>query len=159
MLNLLKWPFLLLWRLLTLGAGRGRIGEVADRIARHGDRFANARQNEKASIARQYSGRARNAFTVGGAESLEEDFLVAVGLKAARQVREALESDANDLTRDSWLRNSSSNSRSSESASSGFVSSSSSSDSSSSESSVEAGGGSFGGGGASGGWDNPSDNS
>ncbi len=153
---LLKLPFLILWRILTLGFGRARIREISDRIERAGDRFANARDTGRAGLARNYARRASSAFTPSGAEQIEEAFLVAAGLKAAQSspVRPVRTEDSYDSRRESYTSERTSrsyDSDSSASTTSSFFDSDSSTPAASQ--SIAGEGGSFGGGGASGSWD------
>jgi len=145
--GLLKLPFLILWRILTLGAGRREIRRIADRIARYADRFANAGRAELAELARRYAGRARMCFTAAGARSLEEEFLVRIGARRPR--RSSLRDDDRDADRAQpsvlpgvgWTGGDSSSGDAPPADPSTFTS----------------GGGEFGGAGASGSWDAPAD--
>lgn len=158
-MQFLKWPFLMLWRAVTLGASVSQIRAVADRVDRHGDRFRNAGDTTHAHLADEYAGRIRQCFTETGALELEEDFLVAIGLK-----QRSPGAVVRDYESDTWNSGSSGHTPSSYGgtsyrSSSDFGSGSSgtpSSDSSgpsSSDASFTGGGGESGGGGASGSWD------
>src|SRR5262249_30228162 len=99
MSGLLKLPFLVVWRIVTLGAGRREIRRIADRIARYADRFANAGRAELAQVARRYAAKARMCFTAAGARDVEEEFLVRIGAKRPRPTGPSLVG-ADDTGRD-----------------------------------------------------------
>jgi uncharacterized membrane protein YgcG len=146
MSGLLKQPFLIVWRIVTLGAGRREIRRIADRIARYADRFENAGRAELAELARRYADRARMCFTAAGARHVEEEFLVRIGAKPPRPTR-ASPVGADDSGRDraqdgallpvAWTSSASSSDVAPPADSSSFT----------------GGGGEFGGAGASGSWE------
>jgi hypothetical protein len=104
MMGVLKLPFLILWRIVTLGAGRRAIRQIADRIARFADRFANAGDAAQARLARGYAREALVCFTAAGARWVEEEFLVRIGMKKPRPRRDQDEDDrGRDGARDSVL--------------------------------------------------------
>jgi uncharacterized membrane protein YgcG len=147
-MGVLKLPFLILWRVVTLGAGQPEIRQIADRIARFADRFANAGDGAQARLARGYSLRASLCFTAAGARAVEEEFLVRIGMRKPR-MRPVQDDDSDrDRARDTVLPSAvwPGGDAASGDASSG--------DSSSGDRSPS-GGGHFGGAGASGSWDDP----
>lgn len=157
-MQFLKWPFLMLWRAVTFGSNVSAIATVADRVDRHGDRFRNASDSLRARLADEYAGRIRHCFTESGALELEEDFLVAVGLKerAARSGPRSNETDS------MWTSSNSSYTGmgyggSTTGPSSGY--STGTSEPTSSDPAFTGGGGESGGGGASGSWDSASPDS
>ena len=147
MTRLLKLPFLILWRILTLGAGWGEIRRTADRIARYADRFANAGRRDLADLTHGYADRAGMCFFAAGARGVEEEFLVRIGAKRPRPRPVSGRDDDRDRTSNSGLP-----------AAGWAGGSASSGDSSASDpSTYSGGGGEFGGAGASGSWDAPAD--
>ncbi|MBL8018910.1 MAG: hypothetical protein JNM27_04515 [Leptospirales bacterium] len=143
-MSFLKFPFLLLWRLLTFGLGSRQIKEASGRISRFGDRFRNAGDKEKASISERYARIARLCFTAWGAQAVEEEFLERIGQKpkpapySPRNVEDTTDRSErySDLTRDA-----------------GYTQSYSSDSTSGSSDSVSGQGGEFGGAGATGSWE------